>query len=135
MPEAVPEAPLPREAPVPPETPASPVIPVPLGGSAPPGIPAPPKIPIPPGAPARSASLLSLPPLLSLPLPPSLPLTPLPLYSPYEREGETLRWEGYLGRTPRSSSTATRMKPATMITQIHLAREWNPSSLISVRGA
>ncbi|MEU8040037.1 hypothetical protein [Streptosporangium sp. NPDC049078] len=116
--------------------PTSPVIPVPLEDSAPLGLLPPWGIPIPPGAPARVASPPSWPslapplsPLAPVPLPP-----PFPLHSPREGEAGAPRWEHYLGRTPRSSSTATRMNPPTMITQIHLARAWKPSSLISGRG-
>ncbi|WP_440071201.1 hypothetical protein [Streptosporangium sp. OZ121] len=54
VPEAEPEAPLPRGTVVLPGTPVSPVVPIPLGAPAAPGPAVPPGIPIPPGASARS---------------------------------------------------------------------------------
>ncbi len=105
------------------------------------GAPAPPETVGPPGTASRLGTpVLPEAPILpgaaqapEIPAPPGAPtrLT----YPPYDPSAGMPWWEHYFGRTPSSSSTATRMNPATMITQIHLARAWKGPSLISDRGA
>ncbi|MER5625158.1 hypothetical protein ABT061_29405 [Streptosporangium sp. NPDC002544] len=126
---------------------------VPRGTSAPPqtpllpGAPARPEAPAPPETldPPGTASRLGAPVLPEAPIlpgaaqPPEIPAPPgapaRPAYPPYDPSAGMPWWERYFGRTPSSSSTATRMNPPTMITQIHLARAWKGPSLISDRGA
>ncbi|MFC4897045.1 hypothetical protein ACFQVD_21995 [Streptosporangium amethystogenes subsp. fukuiense] len=117
--------------------PQAPLLP---GAPARPGAPAPPETLEPPGTASRfGAPVLPEAPILpgaaqapEIPAPPGAPARPA--YPPYDPSAGMPWWERYFGRTPSSSSTATRMNPETMITQIHLARAWKGPSLISDRG-